>query len=379
MGRIDPNHNMQGIILVVGSGYGEYLLEILDELKLGQKNLVRSHLLYGGSGVNYTQRLLHAGFCVFPILAIGDDNLGYKIRDEILASARKVNLLKSIQAMVNSDEFFTVGTNTQSSIILIQKKQRTSLTELAQDVENFYVRLKYTVEDVLSDKLSQIQAVIIGHIHADNEEINLKTAGSCTKYLVDKFCGNRFIFANFGDSQLNLGYSYWQDYLRKISLFQLNFCEAKNFFSTSSEFTSLIDIIEWLKDNKITTVITLDRYGAICNYRDGRDGLIYVKPIELENIVDTTGAGDAFGAALVAKLYQNINFGFQEFIDAVKEGVIWAAYACKHLGGAANCPERDQLKEFREKLFVAEDNPIEVLDGIAAEKLLKDLETTHSL
>jgi len=370
------DNETQGITLVVGSGYGEYLLEILEELKIGQKNFVRSHLCFGGSGVNYTLRLLNAGYQVFPILSVGNDDLGYKIREEIIAAGRRNHLIEAIQSAINSDNFFTADVKTQTSIILVQKERRTCLTERAQDAEKFHANLRRHVEIVCSGLLPHIKAVVIGHIHADNRDINPQTAGRCSKYVIDKFCKDRFILANFGDSQLNLGCNYWREYLAKISLFQLNLHEAKDFFSINSKITSLSDIIEWCKDNQITTVITLDRYGAVCSYRDGRQGLIYVKPINLENIVDTTGAGDAFGAALVAKLYQKFNFSFEEFLFALKEGVIWAAYACRHLGGAANCPQRHQLKEFREKLYMAKENPVDVLDKKTAGEVLNLLEKT---
>ncbi|MGL5083654.1 MAG: hypothetical protein ACRC8A_19400, partial [Microcoleaceae cyanobacterium] len=82
----DSSQNLP-YILVVGSGNGEYILKPEQDLELGKKHLVEATSLIGGSGINYTLRLMKAGFPVLPILPIGRDALGHQIQAELLREA----------------------------------------------------------------------------------------------------------------------------------------------------------------------------------------------------------------------------------------------------------------------------------------------------
>lgn len=61
---------------------------------------------------------------------------------------------------------------------------------------------------------------------------------------------------------------------------------------------------------------------------------------------DSTGAGDAFGAALVSGLYKKDEVGFEDLRAAIKKARVWAAYACRTIGGANEPPDMAALNKF---------------------------------
>jgi len=77
-------------VITVGSGAFENILLCDGVLQLGGKHIVQQEESLGGSGLNYTLRLLAAGKEVLPILPVGDDPLGQLIRESILVAAEKV-------------------------------------------------------------------------------------------------------------------------------------------------------------------------------------------------------------------------------------------------------------------------------------------------
>ena len=70
--------NTGELIIVVGSGSPECVLKLEHEIKRDRKYVVKYHDLLGGSGINYTFRLLQAKIPVFPIISIGKDETGEK-------------------------------------------------------------------------------------------------------------------------------------------------------------------------------------------------------------------------------------------------------------------------------------------------------------
>jgi sugar/nucleoside kinase (ribokinase family) len=369
-------------ILTVGSGTTEYILRLDSDVQLGRKHIVnhRDELL-GGSGVNYTLRLVNAGFSVFPILSIGKDQLGRRIRDEILASAQEAGLPKQALTFIKSDEFLADNIKTPRSTIIVEKAQRTIFTEPIIDTtidENEYPK---HYKDYMKRRLTnldkpRIKAVMIGHIYADSPDLNRSDPGECTRYIIQTFRDECFVFANFGDSQIRMGAGSWENDLKGVSVFQLNLYEMRRLFAQKNAKISLLNIIEWMKNRCITAIITLDKFGAIGTYKD-REDVILAWPFELEDMVDSTGAGDAFGAGLVSQLYQKPDFSFGNFYDAIEEARIWAAYACRTLGGATNCPDIRALEDFHKGISKGQSDPVEKLNMKQADQILRILDKAY--
>ncbi|MCP4756844.1 MAG: carbohydrate kinase family protein [Proteobacteria bacterium] len=348
-------------ILAVGSGNVEYVVNLDDELQLDRKYTVTYNEHFGGSGVNYALRLTNMGIPVLPILSVGNDLLGEKIRDKILAAALKANLPEPIIAHIQAQNFFTPGINTPRTTIIVEKGRRTIFAERISRSENFVEHLKASMAELDTQSKSNIEAVMIGHVHADSPGSKDFPPGECTKHIIDSFHEKNKVFVNFGNSQIVLGIGFWEEYLQKISLFQLNHNEITAFFKRNGKNASLVDIIEWLRKKRITTLITLDKFGAIGTYKDGIEGIVLVRPYELEGFVDSTGAGDAFLSGLVSKLYRMNDFSFEDFQEAISEAGAWAAYACTKSGGAEKCPDEKSLLQFKKEGLSKKINPVEIL------------------
>lgn len=348
-GKPAPIEQSQDMILIIGSGVIENVLTIDGDIKINQKHIVHRKELFGGSGINYTFRLTNTHHPVLPILSIGNDNLGEKIQREILCILRKHNYPDQYLRFVGEKGFLCVGITTAESTVVVSKSHRTIFTEELKGVERFKDFVERRIDKL--DKLPSlnVKAVMIGHIHADNPQLNPDEAGAITKRIIERYRGRSLIFTNFGDSQISLGHQFWEDELKDVDIFQLSLGETRRFFSKGGRVPPITEIVEWFRARKITAVITLDRFGAIATFK-GDPRIIIAWPLDLEKIVDTTGAGDAFGAGLISKLYQEPDITFSKFFGAIEEARIWATYACTTFGAANDCPDREILAKFRSKI-----------------------------
>jgi len=136
----------------------------------------------------------------------------------------------------------------------------------------------------------------------------------------------------------------------------MNLDEMKAFFrQADGRERSLKEIVDLLRARGVTTVISLDRLGAVCTYKNERKQ-IFALPFRLNKIVDSTGAGDAFGACIARHLVDQVRRGnldftsVQSFETAVEEARFWAAYACGSLGGSSGCPDSSELEAFMRAL-----------------------------
>jgi sugar/nucleoside kinase (ribokinase family) len=356
-------------ILVVGSGNAEYIINLDQKWHQDQKYVVKYHELLGGSGVNYTLRLLHAGIPVYPILSVGRDEFGQRIKNEILSCKFALNRSDEALEFINSENFLIRDFKTPRATIVVSERNRTIFSEQIVYSKNYSSHLKKCVAAYKNRFLNRFNTVMIGHILADNpENNNPEEPGACTRLLIRTFQDDSLIFANFGYSQICLGADFWEKDLQKVSVFQLNLKEMKTFFNQKDVTICLEDMLHWLRKRQITAIITIDRYGAIGTYKDGSDGVILAWPKEISGIVDTTGAGDAFGAGLMSKLYGKPKFTCDDFCDAIEAARIWAAYACTHFGASAFCPDSLTLQKFQKNFS---SDPIEILTGREARRMLK--------
>ncbi len=368
----------EATILVVGSGVAENVLVLTSPVRFGQKHLVHRHALLGGSGLNYTLRLVHTGHAVLPVLSIGDDYHGHEIQKAVTA-AMQANIGDSaVLPYIKSSDFVCHSFTTPQSTILVAHDQRTIFTEKLHGLEHFKPFVQAKLDRIDQNPELAVKVVMIGHIYADSPELNPTGAGSITRSIIDRYRGQALIYANFGNSQIRLGYRSWEAVMDDIMVFQLALDEIRAFFREEDRTPTLLEIIQWLRDHRITAVITLDRFGAIATYQDGADGIILAWPFELTSIVDTTGAGDAFGTGLVSAIYRPPALTFQDFLDALETARVWAAYACTTLGGASECPDEATLAAFADQLHNQDEyTPVEVRKLEEAELIIRLLDKAY--
>lgn len=373
--------NVEQHIIAIGSGNGDLAMVHDSSVVMGSKNFVEMIQYIGGSGVNYTMRLLSAGYDVIPILSIGEDHLGELVRAEILIKANRYSMNSDIISYINSDDFFDKNVKTPNSSIIVNGNSRTILAEKLKGGEYYTNSIKLRLQ--LVDENFNPTAVMIGHIHSDGmwdengKERDETERGRSTKFVIERYSGRLPIFLNLGSSQIQLGIDFWEDMFQSSSIIQLNVEEAQQLFCERKE-NSLLEIFQWFQKRAITIVITFGQSGALGSYGDGTEGIIFAGPIlKAEAIRDTTGSGDAFFAGMVSCLFGRKEFSFWEFYKSLVEARNWAAFACTTFGAAADCPVKDEIGKFIKSDDVHTDHAVEILSQANASGIIRILESMH--
>jgi sugar/nucleoside kinase (ribokinase family) len=366
------NHNDDNATIVtIGSGNIEYVMRLSGEFRIGKKNQVNSTELLGGSCINYSLRLLNAGFDVFPIPSVGKDLIGRSIQNKLSDAGFKNGISQASMEFINSEDFFVPNISSPHSTIIVHNGSRTIFSQKLIGMENFGEHVQKRLGQIETILGESPRAIMIGHIYGDGLS---SEPGHATRTVISNYCKRSLLFANFGVSQLHHGKNFWKEDLRCLDLFQLNLEEIKQFFNNRGIKIPLFEVVDWFRENSITAVITLNRCGAIGTYKNGSDGLIVARPIRMGKMVDPTGAGDAFGSGMVSFLCKKKQFTFQDFFDSIQAGMVWASFACRTFGGSSQCPSKHTLNEFiqgkRKKLHES----VEVKGKISAAKFLNRID-----
>jgi len=367
--------NNRPLILAIGGGNSENILSVDNNIVFGNKHLSEVTELFGGSGINYAMRLLCAGFDVFPILTIGNDEIGRKIQSTFISlienKCNSQRVLDFIKSKDSSTSFLDPDIKTSSTTILVQGSTRTIFTQKLRNGTFFLRQLKKRIDYIETTVSSDPAMIMVGHIQSDGANINPKNQGESSKFLINHFHERSQLFCNFGSSQIALGYEFWKNDLAKIDVLQLNLEEAKRFFSSNDEKKSLQQIVEAIHELKITAIITLDRFGALGIHKEQQTSFILAWPIiDVHEVVDPTGAGDAFAAGVVSQLCNNPDFTIDEFQASIRIGRLWAAIACKTIGGVGDCPTPQELNEFDQWLVDKGAREVEIRESEHAAEIM---------
>jgi len=201
------------------------------------------------------------------------------------------------------------------------------------------------VRDLLT-KQTEIDTVMIGNIAAESQDHRYTPAIICA---IKQANADTFIYANLGSSQYSLPYDSWSNSLRQVNCFQFSLREAKDFVlagasSTTSQPT-LEEVLHWFCQKKMNVVITLGRGGAVSVFGEFDNDVCLTWSRNLKrDIVDPTGAGDAFGAGFVACISRFRQVGRSPLdlkndrLLALGTGSVFGALACQGYGGIGGCP-----------------------------------------
>lgn len=360
-----------GPVIAIGSGAFENILLCEGALQLGRKHIVEQEESLGGSGLNYTLRLLAAGVEVLPILPVGNDPLGQLIRESIIAAAEKVPGQERLKKFLIPRQFFVPNVRTPRSTILVNQLQTTVFSEKFVEGKSFQHHLEKRFQDIEEHLGITPGAVMIGHIYSDKSNGYPHVPGECTGYIIDRWQGKAPIFLNLGHSQIELGIGFWEEAFRRATVIQMNIWEYKNLMKEEEHLPSLRKIIDWFTNRRINGVISMGRFGALGTYGDGKDGLVYGQPLlPPEMVMDTTGAGDAFAAGLAAALTGKKEFTFPDFHNAMAEAGVWASFACTTYGGSGSCPDRQALETFLREIGGDYRTPVRIIKKESAGPML---------
>ncbi|MHA1491641.1 MAG: carbohydrate kinase family protein [Promethearchaeota archaeon] len=91
-------------------------------------------------------------------------------------------------------------------------------------------------------------------------------------------------------------------------------------------------------------VITTGSKGAFLF--DGKKAEL-IPPREIEHVIDTTGAGDAFSAGFMYGFIQNLSYKFEDLRNSVKIGNFVAGKCIQELGARNGIPNGEDLKKLK--------------------------------
>ncbi|MDI9570652.1 MAG: carbohydrate kinase family protein [Pseudomonadota bacterium] len=377
--RSTPRREPPAPVVVVGSGAIETIIHCEAPLRIGRKQIVRQEESLGGSGLNYTLRLLAAGHPVLPILPVGNDGRGRSILEAIIAAAGKIAGPPELARFLSPRKFFVPRLATPRSTLLVNQGQTTVFSEKFAEGKDFRKHLEKRFHDIEHKLGLAPGGVIVGHIYGDKSNGLPHVPGECTRFIIDYWHGKAPVFLNLGHSQIELGIAFWEDAIRKTSVMQMNVWEFKSLMKTADRIPSLRKIVLWFRERRINAVISMGRFGALGVHGGDGDGLIYSQALlPPDRIQDATGAGDAFAAGLVSALAGRASFSFEDFRAAMAEAAIWASYACATLGGAGYCPDRRELDAFRAELGAEDRHAVKVVNIKTAGPMLDMMDALYS-
>ena len=361
-------------VLTIGSANAETIFKCGEDIILGNKHNSEMVNLYGGSGVNFAMRLLAGGDLAIPVLPVGDDDVGRKIIEAIRNTAEDTKTPKPIINFLGTDKYLHKGIKTPTSGILISGAKRTIFKQNLEGQEYFHEHLLAQLKDIEDIFSNNFGTVMIGHIQSD------KKSGTSTKEILNRYQNRALIYTVLGNSQIGHGLDFWEkeeeNIFNYIDVFQLNMEEAKRLFRNGQCSMTSEQILEWFRKKKLSAVLTLDKFGAIGTYRDSEYVYVAYPLLSEREVIDSTGACDAFPAGMVSYLGNNRDFDDVGFSKAMQKGRLWASCACKHVGGTGKQPS-SHLKEFIRKNPGYDKKNIEVREVNHTQELLKFIDLIY--
>ena len=259
----------------------------------------------GGKGLNQSVAAARAGAQVLHAGAVGSDGLFLK---EILADAGADVSCLRVMDTESGCAFIEVNSKGQNRIIVSAGTNR-----------------MYT-EEYIKNVLEKAEA---GDFVLLQNEINM--VGEIIRLSHEKGCRVVFNASPIPGKPEELP-------LELVDIFMVNELEAAALAGTSAE-GDFRDILKALQKKypKAAIVMTLGKDGVLYGYKEE----FYSHPIFKVNAVDTTAAGDTFGAALAIRLCKG-----SKIEDAILFAHAAAGICVSRLGAQTSIPTEEEVENF---------------------------------
>ncbi|MBY9008106.1 MAG: carbohydrate kinase family protein [Candidatus Lokiarchaeota archaeon] len=197
-------------------------------------------------------------------------------------------------------------------------------------------------EDIIEDELINSKIIFLSSLRNIKPFIIAGKIGKKNKIPV---------FLNPGMLIIDQGYNEIKDLLERTDILILSEREYKKLTESTEIPYRQNQSIEknrklWDLGIKII-IITLGKKGALLL---SEKQCYLVKPIKVECISDTTGAGDAFSAGFIYGFLQNLSLEFNNLIKNVKLGNYAAAKCIQKLGARKGIPTKNEIEFYIREL-----------------------------
>lgn len=279
------------------------------KLPWGEKVVAESLIKeIGGGGCNGAVSFARAGLKASLLTKFGNDSSGENIAHRLKDEGVDLSLLKIIPGGVTSTSFILCNLVGEHTIVMYRGSND-----------------EYSSSEINWTEIKNTGLLYLADITAEHQDLSVEIA---------QFAKNNDIPLAFipGQHQLKLGLEKLKPILSLTDTLILNFFEAtallkqdKVVENLSGELEMLDKMLQQFADFGVkTAAITADVHGV----RAIDSGKFYFQPApKVENMVNTTGAGDAFASAFVASKIKEL-----EIEEGLKKAAENAGSVLTHLG-----------------------------------------------
>ena len=307
-------------VIVVGSANVDLGLQVDHLPRPGETSLTRNRTIrVGGKGVNQAVSAAKLGARTSFVGCVGDDSDGRRVLSELRSAGVDTTSLEILNGVETGLAVVMVAEGGENTILVVPGANGLVPEERVSRVIEKEARPGSVV-------------VVQGEIPGAAIEAAVRAGNASGCFVV-----------------LNLApvVPIAREVLRLVDVLIVNEVEAASLLGRSSVGPSHVrhaaaELSEWVAHG---VVITLGEAGAYWQERSGTGGNTAAWQVE---VVETTGAGDAFVGACAASASRGS--GIQK---AAEYGALAGTYAVQGMGAQSSYPSVDQLNTFAQQLRLA--------------------------
>ena len=294
---------------------GEILVDMISDDYDTNFNSNKYSRFFGGSPANITMNIKRLGGNPIITACVGNDGLGKFLINHLKNNNIDTNLINSV--------------NHSTSMVLVTKSKETPLPIFYRSAD---YNLEYNSDIDSTLKNSKI-------VHFSCWPISQKNSRKSIEKVIYKAKENNILIGfdpNYHEmiwEKNHNGLEYIKNIISKVDIIKPSEVDAERIFgcdTPENQVKKFIDLGAKL------VIMTLGKDGAIVT--NGDETLTF-KTFATE-IVDTTGAGDAFWSGFYTGLTKSYSLK-----DSLNLGFATSAFKLKHVGAIANLPTIEEIKD----------------------------------
>ena len=293
---------------------GELLVDMISDDYDADNSCNKYSRYFGGSPANITMNIKRLGGNPIISASVGNDRLG-----EFLINNLKKN---------NINTEFINKVNNSTSMVLVTKSKETPLPIFYRSAD---YNLEYNSQIDLILKNSKI-------VHFSCWPISQSKSRKMIERVIEEARKNNVLIGfdpNYHEmiwEEGHDGIEYIKNLIGKVDIIKPSEVDAERIFGPDTPENHVNKFIEC---GAKLVIMTLGKYGAIVS-----DGTKTIKFNTLATeVIDTTGAGDAFWGGFYTAITSNYTLK-----EALNIGFATSAFKLKHVGAIAKLPSIEELK-----------------------------------